>query len=150
MKQSLFFLCLNILGTYTCAAAPFYTNAIVHASNRSVINKNRRTNLLTDEQYRKEKKIARQKRHEEKAAQRKTNQQEKSQKLQSMHNYITANRTSADHQQKTRALHREKTRMSKKREVIEQQKSSYTKQQEQKIKQKINAHKAAREALLKK
>lgn len=149
MKQFLLIVFISLFSILAQAATPFYGGAVREISSRSAVQKDR-ASLLTDDQYRKEKKKARQKRHEEKAAQRKKNYQEKTKKLQSMHNYITANRTSADQQIKTKALYREKARGKKQRRAIERQKNDFTAKQAQKNEQKINVHKAARNALLRK
>ncbi len=146
MKQ-FFMLCLLISISYTsCHALPLYKRAVQEISTRSSLQKDRAA-VLTDAQYRKEKRRNRAIRHQEKAAQRKANYEQKKRTLQSMHNYIAANRTSADHAQRAKNLFHQTARRTADEKAIQAQKNKYLEEQKALTQQKINVHTAARNAL---
>jgi len=146
MKQYLFLFLVISATVMTATINQFQHRAIQDISNRSFTHKDRAA-LLTDAQYRKEKRRNRETRHQEKATQRIKNYENKSSKLQSMHEHIVTHRTSADHTQIARKLHRDKAHTKATNKAILEQKTAYTDSQTTLIEQKINIHKAARNAL---
>ena len=147
MKQYCLLICLLSAITNLLCISQFSSNAVHEMHTRA-----RATHkmILTDTQYKKEKQRQREKRHAEQAMQRERNAQERSKKLQSFYHSTDAQRTSADHAEKSRLFCREKARNRAQHKAVAAQKTTYVEAQVAAAEQKINIHAAARDALRRK